>query len=79
MKRCNSLFLKDFLLLFPLLLLQGQMWEAGAVAQTESRLLPLGEAGRDLPQPHHDHVGVQLQHQAGGTEPLSQARTPAGC
>lgn len=55
------------------------MWEAGAVAQTEGCLLPVGAAGRDLPQPHHDHVGVQLQHQTGGTNLPRQARSAAGC
>lgn len=55
------------------------MWEAGVGAQTESHLLPLGATGRDLPQPHHDHVGVQLQHQAGGTNSPQSSPLPAGC
>lgn len=65
--------------LISLWLLQGQMWEAGTVAQTESHLLPLGATGRDLPQPHHDHVCVQLQHQAGGTNSPQLSPSAAGC
>lgn len=55
------------------------MWEVGAVTQTESRFLALGAAGRDMQQPHHDHVGVQLQHQAGEKNLPRQACSPAEC
>lgn len=65
----------DYKSVLLLLCRQGQVREAGSVAQAESRLLALGQTRRDLQQPHHDHVCVQLQHQTGEMRSCTSRRT----